>query len=351
MNVLLIGGGWIAETVYVPFLSEMSQIETIYIQDLDIDLVKTRFSAFDKVKAVSAEDRANLNCQHIFILTPSFAHAEELQNALRDDAVILVEKPICTSLMQAKMLEEVASKSNARVFVSAPFRHRCDMQELKKVILSGELGDIYHVEMAWMKRRGTPGSAWFTQKKYSGGGVLADMGPHLLDLFYWLFGSRKAKNYLAATSSLFLESGDAYANWHAKKEHSTAPDVEDNCFALLTYDDLSLALNIAWASDIENDYALIRVFGSKGVLEVVTSIGFSTNTLYKETTFSLSHAAKPQVKTMEIEDRKEPFRKLLHQLIEGQIVNLPRAEEALVVARDIFRLYDSSQAVKGGGHA
>src|SRR5213593_689764 len=62
------------------------------------------------------------------------------------------------------------------------FRHLRVAIEPKMIIDRGELGDIYHARVFWLRRNGIPRiGSWFTQKKYAGGGCAYDIGGHMLD--------------------------------------------------------------------------------------------------------------------------------------------------------------------------
>ena len=348
MNVLLMGAGWIAEMVYIPFLSDNELINCIYIFDVDSEVVKEKFLDNKKVKVINQQDIESLSYQFVCILSPNFLHYTHLSEFFDKKATIIVEKPVCINSEEFEKLNAVVPSSNfPTVYVSTPFRYRKDMQSIKTMVHSGSLGDIYRVEISWLKRRGTPGSRWFTEKEKSGGGVLMDMGPHMLDLFYWLLGERSAKCYQSAMSSIFLASGDAYADWHKLNDSVSTTEVEDSCFAQLIYSDVSLALNLVWASNIENDYAQIRLYGTKAVADIMTSIGFSTNTLYQETTVNWMQDGELTVQRLPIEDRKEPFRKMIADVINAQKDNLADINSALIVMHDIFKLYQHAFFIRG----
>lgn len=89
MNILLIGGGWLAETAYVVFLAEMETIEQIYIADLDLVQTKKRFSQYPKVVAV--KDTRTINYEAVCILTPNDLHARYLLQHIDQPIKILVE--------------------------------------------------------------------------------------------------------------------------------------------------------------------------------------------------------------------------------------------------------------------
>lgn len=346
MNVLLVGAGWVAEIVYVPFLTLLDKVKNVYIFDIDAEATNHRFKQYQNVTIVTKEDLINLNYNFVLILTPNYMHYENIMTYLNAGVKVLVEKPICINANEYNNLKNSVFYKNSELYTSSPLRYRNDIQEIKKIVESGILGYVYRVEINWFKRRGTPGSAWFTQKEYSGGGVLIDMGPHLLDLFYWFFGKKNINCSLGSINNFFLKSGDAYADWHKEREGQVISNVEDSLFSLLVYNDMSLSLNLAWASNIENDFAEIKMLGTKSSLNVRTSLGFSTNALYKDSHITISANSKSETRVLKIEDRKEPFRKMLSDLILNDTPDLPDAESALHVMNNIFNIYNHSQPIK-----
>jgi predicted dehydrogenase len=343
MEVLLLGGGWLAETVYVPFLSEMSCISHVYVCDVDESDVARRYVTWPKVSALGRARILQQRFDAACILTPNYLHAADLEALLGRVDKILIEKPICITPAEISRLTALLATSSTPVYVSAPMRYRDDLVTLRNDYVHACLGEIYAAEFTWLKRKGTPGSAWFTQRALAGGGVLMDMGPHLLDLSYWLFGHAYATARLGHTSSLFFRRGDVYADWHRA---STSPlrscDVEDSAFALLKYPERSLSLKLAWVSQVENDDARLQIFGTKGMLEVSTSLGFSTQTLHSATSIQLSASGTTRNTSLSIGERRQPFSSMLRDFIENSKCGLPIATQALDVVDDILELYRHS---------
>ena len=343
IKVLLLGGGWIAETVYVPFLSEIDEVAEIQVCDLDVVSVAQRFAAWPKVRALTVSEALGGRFDAACVLTPNYRHAADTLSLLGRVDKLLVEKPFCVEPSEAEGLATAIHHSGTRVFASAPLRYRPDLVALRRDFVQARLGQVYAAELSWVKRKGTPGSLWFTDRALAGGGVLMDMGPHLLDISHWLFGREKPLGRLAATSNLFFQGGDVYASWHAGVPQATqCKDVEDSAFAFLRYPTRSLALNLAWVSRLEKDDARLRIFGTQGVLEVHTAFGFSTDTLHSATHVQLSTAEGTERCTLDIGDRREPFRPMLRDFILSDRCGLPDATEALDVMDDIFGLYTSA---------
>jgi oxidoreductase len=343
MNVLLMGGGWIAETVYVPFLSELAAVTEIYVCDLDPQVVAERFAAWPKVSPIAADEARRRHFDAACVLTPNHRHAADLEALLDRVGKVLVEKPICISSAEADRLATHIAASETTVWVSAPLRYRPDLATLRDEIIRTRLGEIYAAEITWFKRKGTPGSAWFTDRAQAGGGVLMDMGPHLIDLSYWLFGRATPRACLGSTSALFFRGDDVYADWHAGAPPRRQPgDVEDSAFGFMAYPSRSLGLKLAWVSQVEKDDAGLLVMGTRGCLHVNTAFGFSTQTLHPATQVILSTAQGVERRTLEIGDRRAPFRPMLRDFIESTQCDLPSGDDALRVMHDIAGLYASA---------
>ena len=78
------------------------------------------------------------------------------------------------------------------------------------------MGDIYHADVRWIRRRGIPSNGWFVQKSLSGGGAGIDIGVHAIDTAWYLMGCPEPIAVSAVTHSRL---GDAKAKglWTLRK--------------------------------------------------------------------------------------------------------------------------------------
>src|SRR5437016_9283820 len=58
------------------------------------------------------------------------------------------------------------------------------MQAIKRLVESGELGEVYAANLIFHNAYG-PDKPWFYDPKLSGGGCAMDLGIHLVDLALW----------------------------------------------------------------------------------------------------------------------------------------------------------------------
>ncbi|ARS36118.1 Gfo/Idh/MocA family protein [Pontibacter actiniarum] len=128
----------------------------------------------------------------IVIATPSAFHAEQSTLALEAGKAVFCQKPLGRNVEETKRVVEAARKSNKLLGVDLSYRFTEAMQHVYKVVQSGELGQIYAIELVFHNAYG-PDKAWFYEPKLSGGGCVIDLGVHLVDLALWSMGFPQVK--------------------------------------------------------------------------------------------------------------------------------------------------------------
>jgi len=105
------------------------------------------------------------------IATRTEDHLAHAVQALKTDRWVLVENPLCCDFEQAQMLRAAAVKYGNRLMVRNPYRCEAAFQQVKEVIDSAVLGDVYCVRMRWgrYERR----DDWQVLKRCGGGAELA----------------------------------------------------------------------------------------------------------------------------------------------------------------------------------
>jgi len=128
----------------------------------------------------------------VVIATPHYSHTTLGVRALERGLHVMVEKPISVHVADCERLIAAHRKSK-RVF-AAMFQLRTEprYQKLKKLITTGELGEIVRINWIitdWFRTEAYYASGgWRATWKGEGGGALLNQCPHQLDLLHWLFG-------------------------------------------------------------------------------------------------------------------------------------------------------------------
>jgi predicted dehydrogenase len=180
--------------------------------------------------------------------------------ALNTGKHVLCEKPMATSLSDAKDMISAAKKAGKQLMIAHNQRLEPANQKAREIILSGKLGKV----LTFTSIFGHPGSedwaidganTWFYRKDISGLGVLGDLAIHKLDLVRWILDD----DYTEATA-LMDTLNKTYPD--GKKI-----DVEDNAICVLNTAKHAMGTIIAsWSYQKEDNSTTI--YCENGVLEI-----------------------------------------------------------------------------------
>ncbi len=130
----------------------------------------------------------------IDINTPNDSHAEIAIAAAKAGKHVLCEKPLGMTVDQCKEMVTAVKKAKIVHMVCHNYRRIPAIAHAKKMIESGELGDIYHYRARyaqdWIVDPDFP-LVWRLQKGVSGSGTHGDINAHIIDLGRFLVGELK----------------------------------------------------------------------------------------------------------------------------------------------------------------
>ena len=122
------------------------------------------------------------------VCTPNNAHAQIAIAALNAGKHVLCEKPIASTLEDAKAMAEAAEKAYARGVIAMnayQYRRVPAIDLAKKFIDEGSLGKLFNVRctylQSWSADPASPLSCRF-QKDIAGAGTLGDIASHVIDI-------------------------------------------------------------------------------------------------------------------------------------------------------------------------
>jgi predicted dehydrogenase len=128
----------------------------------------------------------------VIIATPNILHFELAREFLLTGKHVVVEKPFTPTSAEADELIELAGQTGKKIFVYQNRRWDGDFKTIQQVFYNGYLGEILEFEAHF--DRWSPGprrSAW-RNEPLPAGGLLYDLGPHLIDQALVLFGLPRA---------------------------------------------------------------------------------------------------------------------------------------------------------------
>jgi len=140
------------------------------------------------------------------VSTPNYMHAEQALAALAAGKHVACEKPLATSLREARAMRNAAVRARRlKTFVWFNYR-RCPAVALAhQLVREGRLGRLYHVRAVYLQDWGGPQTplTWRFQKKYAGSGAHGDQNAHLIDLARFITG-QEVTEVLGAVAETFI---------------------------------------------------------------------------------------------------------------------------------------------------
>ena len=150
-------------------------------------------------------------------------------------------------------------------------KRKGSFQQIKKIVESGELGQIYYIQTGGGRRRGipTPYGTSFIAKDTGGVGALGDIGCYSLDMVLNALGNPKPLT-VSGYKSAFFGTDPNYVGYGKAKgeEYSKAFGVDDFAAAFIRLEGgIVLDFRIAWAQNLDTPGDTI-IMGTKGSLRI-----------------------------------------------------------------------------------
>jgi predicted dehydrogenase len=191
-RLLLLGTGGIA----AHHIAEFAQIPECRIVAC-VDLVPGKAKTFAAKNAIGrhfesleeavgwGEFDAAINC------TPDGAHKATTLAMIAAGKHVLCEKPLAPSFADALAMTEAAESAGLVNMVNLTYRNSPAIQQARKMVEAGEIGELRHVEAAyrqswlvskaWGDAMTEPQWLWRQSTAHGSTGVLGDVGIHILD--------------------------------------------------------------------------------------------------------------------------------------------------------------------------
>jgi predicted dehydrogenase len=164
--------------------------------------------------------RADIDAVHI--LTPHFLHAPMAIAALRAGKHVLTEKPMATTLQDARAMIAAARGSEARLGVIFQNRYNPATVELKRFVASGAGGALLGARATVAWKREAPyylESGWRGTMATEGGGSLINQSIHTLDLLSYIAGRPIARVRGHVSTDLLSGTVEVETSCHAVAEY------------------------------------------------------------------------------------------------------------------------------------
>jgi predicted dehydrogenase len=246
LRVALLGFGLAGEAFHAPLIGA--------VEDLELALVLTRDPARgQRARALGAEvvsdptdvwGRAG-ELDLVVVATPNRTHVPLARAAIDAGLAVVVDKPLAGDAAAARGLTEHAHE---RGVLLVPFQNRRwdgDHMTLRGMLAKRELGDVWRLESHFARWRPSLKPGWRElADPEEGGGVLVDLGAHLVDQALELLGPARS----------------VYAEVDVRR---AGAQVDDDAFVALEHE--GGARSHLWMSQVHADESpRLRVLGARG---------------------------------------------------------------------------------------
>lgn len=125
----------------------------------------------------------------VVVAAANRAHVELARQAIGAGLPVVVDKPLAPTADEARQLVAEASQAGVPLTVFQNRRWDGDLLTVRRLLSGGELGAVHRFESRFERWRPEPRTGWRERADPAeGGGVLLDLGSHLVDQALLLFG-------------------------------------------------------------------------------------------------------------------------------------------------------------------
>lgn len=182
----------------------------------------------------------------VVLILPHNMHAPVAVQAAKKGKHVIVEKPMCISVLEADAMIEAAAASKVMLSIFHNRRFDGDFMTIRELIEKGVIGDVFHIE-AMMGGLHPMGNWWRSEKAISGGNMF-DWGAHIID---WIL-------HLAPKQVVGVDGYYQKLRWfeHTNEDHTELTiRFEGGANATVEISNLAAASKDRW-----------RILGTKGAI-------------------------------------------------------------------------------------
>ncbi len=145
----------------------------------------------------------------VLVTTPNACHLEDVLTAAAARKPILCEKPMGLNTDECRDMIEAADKAGVLLGVAQIFRFEESTARLKERIASDEIGKPIFARAEFSYPGVGHARTWINDRSIAGGGPIADVGVHCIDVLRYILGDEPQR--LTALARSDSQSGDVEA--------------------------------------------------------------------------------------------------------------------------------------------
>ena len=192
LRVALVGYGLAGSVFHAPLIAATDGLALDTVVTSSPERQEQARAEFPEIRVEASPDRLWARADEldlVVIASPNKTHVPLARAALEAGLAVVVDKPIAGTAAEARALAKLAAERSLVLSVFQNRRWDNDFLTLRKLITDGELGDVQRFESRFERWRPQLKGGW----RESGdpleiGGLLYDLGSHVVDQALTLFG-------------------------------------------------------------------------------------------------------------------------------------------------------------------
>jgi myo-inositol 2-dehydrogenase / D-chiro-inositol 1-dehydrogenase len=186
VRIGILGCGSIARSAHLPSLLRIPDATVVVVADHDAANLTAAQSLVRGARAVrdSADVLAMPDVDAVLVALPPALHADATIAALDRGKHVYVEKPLATTMADARRMVAAARATTLTAMVGFNYRFHPIVQNARARIAAGAVGTPIGIRSVFATSA-RPIAPW-KQRRDSGGGVLLDLAVHHVDLVHFL---------------------------------------------------------------------------------------------------------------------------------------------------------------------
>lgn len=211
----------------------------------------------------------------VVIASPNFTHIDVLRDCLGTDKHLLIEKPLCTTVEDCREVERLAASHSGVLWVGMEYRYKPPVARLVEEVHGGTVGKLRMLAIREHRFPFLPKIGDWNRFARNTGGTLVEKCCHFFDLMSLITRANPVRVYA---------SGAQDVNHLDESYDGETPDILDNAFVIVDYDDGTRALlDLCMFAEASTNEEEIVATGDAGKVEC--AIPASTLTVGRRSPF------------------------------------------------------------------
>lgn len=271
VKIGIIGAGGFTREWFLPILQKHPAVNIVAICSSSGVSGQKLAEAYDIPSSYQSHEELlqKEDVDGICIITPNVSHHDIAMHAIGQGVHVMCEKPLAMNKSEAKSMVESAIKHEIIHGVNFTYRENPAVKRMKELLEADFIGSIYEAKFEYTGAYGQAGPpGWRGEKSIGGiGGVLADLGSHLIDLAQYVLDEKIDS----------VNSSVRFLHEEKLKDIREMEDVDqaaDSVFFNASFPSgFHSSFHTSWihSQGNQNQTILLKVAGSHGILELRSS--------------------------------------------------------------------------------